>query len=90
MAIISRTVNFGFGTEDGQGTLGSDVGPLNISDEEQDNSIQVLNPPLKGNKILINISSASKNTLPLKIEPVLVEHVPSWKISPNNVYHPEF
>ena len=88
MAIISRTVNFG--TEDGQGTLGSDVGPLNISDEEQNNSIQVLNPPLKGNKILINISSASKNTLPLKIEPVLVEHVPSWKISPNNVYHPEF
>jgi hypothetical protein len=40
LAAISRTVKFG--TEDGQGTSGSDVGPLNISDEAQDNSLQVV------------------------------------------------
>ena len=49
-----------FGREDGQGTSASDAGPLNISDEEQDNSIQVQNAPSKDNKISI----VFKNTFP--------------------------
>ena len=36
---IYRTVNFAI--EDGQGHSSSDVGTLNISEEELDNSIQV-------------------------------------------------
>jgi len=40
LAAISRTVNFR--TEDGQGTSGLDVEPLNISDEVEDYSFQVV------------------------------------------------
>ena len=56
-----------FGREDGQGNSGSDVGPLNISDEEQDNSLQVQNAPSKDNKIYIDVSSVFKNTSPFVV-----------------------